>query len=157
MNPHDAQSSLDDIRRLQDKTRDEYIRQGFALPYVLASAAGLFIWFTSVDLERPWSTVANVVGIILFVAAGIVQAHRTAVRRKPAVPDVVLFAGWFVGLMIAFGLFRIIGFVLFDLPASGFVSQGTFAAAGMAATYVATVPLIRRAIRAILRQETGRV
>ncbi|MGP3958168.1 hypothetical protein ACTWPT_19350 [Nonomuraea sp. 3N208] len=156
MNPHDAQSSLDDIRRLQEKTRDEYIRQGFALPYVVASAIGLFISFGSVDLERPWSTVANVVGVIVFVVAGIVQAHRTAVRRKPAAPDVLVFAGWLVGLIVAFGLFRIIGWALFDLPASGLLSQGTFAAAGMAVMYVATVPLIRRAIREIVRQEIGR-
>jgi hypothetical protein len=156
MNPYDAQSSLDDIRRLQDKTRDEYVRQGFALPYVVASAMGLLIWLASIDLERPWNIVANVVGLVLFVGAGIVHPHRATVRRKPGVPDTVLFTGWMFGLMMAFGLFRIVGWTLLDLPAQGFASQATFAAAAVAVTYVATTPLMRRAIRAIIQQDTGR-
>lgn len=50
MNPQDAQASLDSIRRLQDRTREEIARQVFPLPYVIISSLGIFAGFAAADL-----------------------------------------------------------------------------------------------------------
>ena len=83
MHPHDAQSSLDDIRRLQDRTREQVVRQSFALSHVLLAALGLLLGLASVDLQNPWRTAALLLGFGLFVGVGIVLERRALVQRKP--------------------------------------------------------------------------
>lgn len=157
MNPHDAQSSLDDIRRFRDRTRKEIVRQRFARPYVLLAALGLFVGLASLDLQNPWSTAALLLGFGLYLGVGIVQEHRALVHRKPTGPEWLFWAGLLAGLMLLFGVFRIAAWAWFALPAQGLLSQGTLAAAATAATYVAMTPLARRTLQTITRRDGGRV
>jgi hypothetical protein len=69
MTPDDAQTSLDDIRRLQDRTRDEYVRHGFSRPYMLASALALFIAFASFDLPAPHTVAAAALALTTLMCA----------------------------------------------------------------------------------------
>lgn len=155
MNPHDAQASLDDIRRLQDRTHEEIVRRNFALPYVVAGALGLFIGFGGIDLERPWNTVALLLGNGLFVVVGIVLQHRASVQMKLTAPSVVFYAMLAAGLIVLFIIFRITAWALFDLPAHGLLSQAGVAGAAVAVTYVAITPLVRRAYRALVQDRLG--
>ncbi|GAA4569308.1 hypothetical protein [Planotetraspora kaengkrachanensis] len=157
MNPHDVQSSLDDIRRFQDTTRKEIVRQRFARPYVLLAALGLFIGLASIDLQSPWRTATLLLGFGLFAGVGIVQEHRAVVHRKPAGPEWLFWGGMSAGLMLLFGIFRIAAWAWFALPAQGLSSQGTLAAAATAATYVALTPLARRILQKITRRDGARV
>ncbi|MGN9841272.1 hypothetical protein ACTMTI_24400 [Nonomuraea sp. H19] len=156
MNPHDAQSSLDDIRRHQARTREEIVRQSFALPYVLLAALGLFVGFASADLERPWSTVATLCGFGLFAGVGIVRELRASVRRKPTVQEVVFFSGVMIGICMFFGIARIAAWALFDVPAHGLLSQATVAAAATAVAYVAMTPVNRQVLGGIIAHYGGR-
>ncbi|GGM33591.1 hypothetical protein ACFFX1_33280 [Dactylosporangium sucinum] len=156
MHPRDAQSSLDDIRRLQDRTREQVVRQGFALPYVLLAALGLLVGLASIDLRNPWRTAAVLLGFGLFVAVGIVRERRALVRRKPTSPEWLFWVGLPAGLMLLFGAFRIAAWALFSLPSHGLMSQGTIAATATAATYVAMTPLTRRAFKKIVLRDGGR-
>ncbi|MGI5241488.1 hypothetical protein [Dactylosporangium sp. CA-139066] len=156
MHPHDAQSSLDDIRRLQDRTREQVVRQSFALPYVVLAALGLFVGLASIDLQNPWRTAVVLVGFGLFVAVGIVHQRRALVQRKPTALELLFWVGLSAGLMLLFGVSRIAAWVLFGLPAQGLASQGMLAAAATAVTYVALTPLIRRTFKEIVLRDGGR-
>ncbi len=57
-----TQSSLENIRRLQDRTHDQLVRQGFALPYVITSMLVLFLMFAPFDLQGSWAAAAGLVG-----------------------------------------------------------------------------------------------
>jgi membrane protein YdbS with pleckstrin-like domain len=156
MHPHDAQSSLDDIRRLQDRTREQVARQGFALSYVLLAALGLLVGLVSVDLQNPWRTVAFLIGFGVFVGVGIVHERRALVKRKPTGMEWLFWVGLSAGLMLLFSIFRIAGWALFGLQPQGLLSQAAVAAAATAVTYVAVTPLIRRAFTAIVLRDGGR-
>ncbi|GAA0363168.1 hypothetical protein GCM10009530_11010 [Microbispora corallina] len=157
MNPQDAQSSLDEIRRLEGRTRQEMVRQKFARPYVLLAALGLFVGLVSLDLENPWRSAALLIGFGLFAGVGIVQEHRALVHRKPTGPEWLFWAGLSAGLMLLFGVLRIAAWAWFALPAQGLLSQGTVAAAATAVTYLAVTPLARRTLITVTRREGGRV
>ncbi|ETK32359.1 hypothetical protein [Microbispora sp. ATCC PTA-5024] len=157
MNPQDAQSSLDEIRRLEGRTRQVLVSQRFARPYVLLAALGLFVGLASLDLENPWRSAALLIGFGLFVGVGIVQEHRALVRRKPTGPEWLFWTGLSAGLMLLFGVLRIAAWAWFGLPAQGLLSQGTVAAAATAATYLAVTPLARRTLTTVTRREGGRV
>ncbi|TDD12159.1 hypothetical protein [Nonomuraea diastatica] len=156
MNAQNAQSSLDDIHRHQDRTRDEILRRSFALPYVLVAALGLFAAFASGELQRPWSAVANGLGLFLYAGVGIVREHRAPVRRKVTVQDVVHHLGLIAVLIMIYGIARFVVWALFGLPSEGLLSQGTVAAAVMAVAYVASTPVNRRITKATIELGGGR-
>ncbi|MEO3858215.1 hypothetical protein [Acrocarpospora sp. B8E8] len=157
MSPNDAQSTLDDIRRLQDRTRDELVGHNFSLPYALLMALGLFIGFASTDLPRPWNDVACLLGFGLYVGVTILQQVRqcrSSVRPRslwvPTRLELVFYVGWAVSILLVFAAARTATWAL-DLPA-----QGTVAAAVVALAFVAATPLARRIVKAIMRQDSGR-
>ncbi|MBE1490686.1 hypothetical protein [Plantactinospora soyae] len=156
MNPRDAQLSLDDIQRLQDKTREQIVRQSVIPPYVPLAALGLFAGLASVDLQNPWRTAALLSGFGLFLGVGIVHEQRALVQRKPTGPEWLFWVGVSAGLMLLFGVFRIAAWAWMALPPEGLLSQGTLAAAATAATYVAITPLIRRTFKKIVLRESRR-
>lgn len=155
MHPHDAQSSLDDIRRLQDRSREQVVRQSFALARVLLAALGLLLGLASVDLQNPWRTAALLLGFGLFVGVGIVLERRALVQRKPTGLEWLFWVGLSAGLMLLFGVFRIAAWALFGLQSQGLLSQAAVAAAATAVTYVAITPLIRRTFKAIVLRDGG--
>ncbi|AVT33566.1 hypothetical protein C6361_33605 [Plantactinospora sp. BC1] len=157
MNPNDAQLSLDDIRRMQDRTREQMVRQRFTPTYVPLAAVGLFAGLVSVDLENPWRTAAILLGFGLFLGVGIVQEHRSLVGRKPTALEGLFWAGLATGLMLLFGIARIAAWAWLALPPEGLMSQGTLAAAVTAAAYVAITPLVRRIFRAIVQRGSGSI
>ncbi|MFC4115248.1 hypothetical protein [Nonomuraea zeae] len=156
MNPTDAQSSLDDIRRLQGKTHDEIVRHNFTLPYVLLGAVGLLIGFGGTDLDNSWRTLSMVLGFGLFVGVAIVHERRASARMKGSLPLLGLQSAISAGVLLVYIVFRIASWALFGLPAHGLLSQGM--AGGVAATvaYVLATPLTRRAHLAIMRHDARR-
>jgi hypothetical protein len=155
MNPQDAQRSLDDIRRLQGRTREQIVRQSSTRSYVPFAALGLFAGLASVDLQNPWRTVVLLLGFGLFAGVGIVHEHRALVRRKVTALEGLYWVGLSAALMLLFGAFRIAAWAWLALPAQGLWSQGTLAAAAAAASYVAMAPLIRLALRKIVLHGSG--
>jgi membrane protein YdbS with pleckstrin-like domain len=156
MNPHDAQSSLDDIRRLQDRTREQVVRQSFTRSCVLLAAVGLLVGLASIDLQNPWRSAALLLGFGLFFGVGIVHERRALVQRKPTGLEWLFWVGVSAGLMLLFGVFRIAAWALFGLPPQGLLSQAAAAAAATAVTYVALTPLIRRTFTQIVLRDGGR-
>ncbi|MFC5816957.1 hypothetical protein [Nonomuraea harbinensis] len=156
MNQHDAQASLDDIHRLQDRTREQIVRQSFALPRVVISALGLFTAFAAIDLPRPWNFVGLALGWAVYAGVGIVHEHRASVRRKPTPPEVLFHGGLLACIMVAFIVGRIASFALFDLPSQGLLSQAAAGATVAALAYVAATPVNRSLMKAIVQQD-GRV
>ncbi|MFI6909839.1 hypothetical protein ACIBKY_51850 [Nonomuraea sp. NPDC050394] len=152
MNEYDARSALDDIRRGEDTTRREIARQATARPYVFLAALGLFAALAGTDLPNPWNLVALVLGMGLYAATGIVREHRATARGKSTGLDFLLHAGWIAALFVIFVIGRMAAFFLFGIPAEGQWSQATVGAAAVAVVYLATTPLLRRAILAIMRR-----
>jgi hypothetical protein len=150
MNPDDAQTSLDDIRRLQDRTRDEYVRHGFSRPYLLASALVLFIAFASFDLPAPWGTTAVTSGVGLALGLLVVHQHRAPVRRRPTGPELLFYAGASAGLIVVYVAFSVataIADLKFDLPA-----PHTVAAAALALTTLLCANPARRVFESTVRR-----
>ncbi|WP_327108105.1 hypothetical protein [Nonomuraea glycinis] len=156
MNPQDAQASLDSIRRLQDRTREEIARQVFPLPYVIISSLGIFAGFAAADLPRPWLTVGTLLGWGLYAGIGIGYAHWASVRRKPTGQEAGIYVALTIVLLLVFFVSRIGAFALFGVPAYGFPSQAVVAAAVTAVVYIAIVPLVRRALRAVIQRDGRR-
>ncbi|MEV8637228.1 hypothetical protein AB0395_36860 [Streptosporangium sp. NPDC051023] len=153
----DAQSTLDDIRRLQDRTHDELVRHAFALPYMLLMALGIFITYASTDLQSPWDDVVLLLGTGLYVGVIIVHTRaklcRASVRpRSISTPlEMVFYLGWAFSPLLAFLASESAAEAL-DLPA-----RGTLAAAVTAVTFVAAMPLTRRIAKAVMRQKNSRL
>ncbi|WP_214327656.1 hypothetical protein [Nonomuraea sediminis] len=151
MHPHDAQSALDDINRLQGRTRDEIVHHYFALPYVLLSALIFFITYASFDFPRPWHDITMVVGLGLWAATAILQRRRSSVRRKSPISDLelVFYIGWglaFAGLFFAFRL---------GAEAVGLPFHNTIGAAAAAAVWVLAIPPSRRILTVIMNRNRG--
>jgi hypothetical protein len=144
---YDPQASLDDIRRMEDRTRDEYVRHGFARSNVVAVAVLLFIAIASRDLPNPWDGVVSLLAVGALVALAIVHARRAAVRRNPSGLELLLLLGASGALLAA-----LVGFVAaaraLDLPA-----PHTFAAAALALTSVVAARWTRRAYAAVVRRQ----
>ncbi|MEW9530358.1 hypothetical protein [Microbispora sp. NPDC049125] len=155
MNQHDAQTSLDDIHRFQDRTREQIVRQSFALPRVVVSALGLFIALAAIDLPHSWNLVALALGMALYAGVGIVCEHRAAVRRKATRQEALFHGGLLACVMVAFGIGRIAAFALFGLPPQGPLSQATAGAIVAALAYVAATPVNRSIMKSIVRQSGG--
>lgn len=145
MNPDEARSSLDDIRRLQNRTRDEYIRQGTSLPSVLLVSLGLFVVFASFDLPDPWDLVAVLLGDGLILAVVVVGYARARVHRKPAGNEVVFILAMSVYVIMAFVAF-LIAVRLLGLPV-----PYTIAGAATALGCVASARPVRRVYEKIVR------
>jgi hypothetical protein len=143
---YDPQASLDDIRRMQDRTRDEYVRHGFARSNVIAVAVLLFVAIASRDLPNPWDGAVSLLAVGVLVAMAIVHARRAPVRRQPSGRELLVMLGASAALVGA-----LIGFVAaahaLDLPA-----PYTFAAAALALTSVVVAQWTRRAYAAVVRR-----
>ncbi|MEV1178909.1 hypothetical protein [Nonomuraea sp. NPDC049784] len=159
MNPQDAQSSLNQIRAFQDKSREEVVRQMFPWPYVIVSALGLFATFASIDLELPWRAIASGLGTAVYMGVGCLYPLRVSVRVKPTLQMIGVFFGVTVILLpvffVVFVVGRIAGFALFGVPAHGLLSQATVGAAAAAVVYIAITPVVRRVITLIAQQAYG--
>jgi len=145
VDPDEARRSLDAMRLLQDRTREEYIRQGFARPGVLLIALGLFLVYASFDLPGRWDTVASLLGdaLVLGVIAG--SCARASVHRKPRGAELVI--------VLAASACLIAGFVTLQVTATlvGLPAPYTIAAAVMALAFVAFMHPMRRVYAKILR------
>ncbi|YCK40341.1 hypothetical protein ACNF49_41645 [Actinomadura sp. ATCC 39365] len=155
MNQHDAQTSLDDIHRLQDRTRQQIVRQSFALPRVLVSALGLFVMLAAMDLPSPWRYLGAALGVVVYAGVGIVYEHRASVRRTATRREAVFHGVLLAWVMVAFGIGRIASFALFDLPPHGMLSQAVAGAAVAAVAYVAATPVNRLVMKSIVQQGGG--
>ncbi|WP_101790854.1 hypothetical protein [Nonomuraea indica] len=155
MNQHDAQASLDDIHRLQDRTREQIVRQSFATPRVVISALGIFVALAAIDLPRPWYFVGPAIGWALYAGVGIVYEHRASVRRRVTRQETLFHLGLVACIMVAFGIGRIAAFALFDLPAQGLLSQAAAGAIVAAVVYVAAMPVNRSIMKSIVQQGGG--
>lgn len=150
MNPEEARGSLDDIRRLQDRTRGEYVRHSFARPYMLMSALGLFIALASLDFPQPWQTTVFLVGEGILVAVALLHRRRAPVRRKPTALELLFQVAMGVVLIavyIAYSIAVSLGAFEFGLP-----MQHSIAAAALALTSLAAVVPARRLFGLIVRQ-----
>ncbi|MEW1837360.1 hypothetical protein AB0392_05320 [Nonomuraea angiospora] len=161
MNPQDAQASLDQIRAFQDRTREEMVRKIFPWSYVIISALGLFATFAAIDLGQPWDAIARGLGFALFVGVGYLYSFWISVHPRPTSPTAwPAIAGVGLGVVaivfVAFVIGRIAGFLLFGVPAEGFLSQATVGGAAAAVVYIAIVPVVRRIIASIVLQDAGR-
>lgn len=148
MNPDEARGSLDDIRRLQDRTRGEYIRHGFARPYLLTSVFGLFIALASFDFPSPWQLIVFLLGEGVMVGVVIVQRRRAPVRRNPTAPVVLFNVGVGVALLavyVAYSIAAALGVQAFDLP-----MQHTIVAAAVTLTVLVAVAPARRLFDSIV-------
>jgi hypothetical protein len=150
MTPHDAQASLDSVRRFRDRTVDEYVRHGFARPYVLSTALTVFIVFASFDLPNPWDAVAKALAVGLSVLQLLVYRRRAAVRMAPTGLELLYCAAMSVGIIVAYVAFQIAA-VLAALRL-GLPAHHTVAAAATALLIVATAGLARRGYQAAVRQ-----
>jgi predicted permease len=130
MDSEDARRSLADMRRLQDRTLQEYIRRTFSRPGVLLLALGLFIVCASFDLPGRWDTAAVVLGDALIFAVIVVGYARASVRRKPN--------GAEVGIVLAVSAVLLTGFVALLIAGRllGLPEPYTIAAAVTALAYV---------------------
>ncbi|MEV4395569.1 hypothetical protein [Nonomuraea sp. NPDC049607] len=155
MNQHDAQFSLDDIHRLQDRTRKQIVQQSFAPPRVAVSALGLFGTLAAIDLPSPWHFVVAALGMLVYVGVGIVYEHRASVRRKATSMEVLFHGGLLAYVMVAFTIGRIVAFALFDLPSHGLLSQSVVGAVVAAVAYVAATPVNRSVLTSIVRRSGG--
>ncbi|MFI7418363.1 hypothetical protein [Nonomuraea sp. NPDC049684] len=155
MNQHDAQTSLDDIHRLQARTRQQIVRQSFALPRVAVSALALFVMLAAIDLPSPWYYLGAALGVVVYGGVGIVCEHRAAVRRKATGREALFHGVLLACVMVAFAVGRIAASALFGLPPHGAASQAVAGAVVAAVVYVAATPLNRRVMRSIVRQDGG--
>ncbi|MGP4022726.1 hypothetical protein [Actinomadura sp. 3N407] len=145
MNPDEARASLDEIRRLQDRTRDEYIRQGTSRPEVLLVALGLFIVFASFDLPDPWDLIAMLLADGLIFGVLAVGYARASVRRKPTGAEVMFILAMSAYVIVGFGAFLITARMI-GLPA-----PYTIAGAATALGCIASTRPFRRAYEKVVR------
>ncbi|HEY7488479.1 MAG TPA: hypothetical protein VH912_28815 [Streptosporangiaceae bacterium] len=152
MNPHDAQASLDGIHRLQDRTRAEYVRHGFARPYLVISALAMFIVLASFDLPSPWNTAAIGLGGGLAVGSLLVQQRRAPVSRRPTGLELLVCAAMSVGLLLLYVAFSIVAAIAHQKL--GLPAHHTVAAAAITLTTVAAWGRVSRVFEATLRRES---
>lgn len=149
MDPNDAQGALADVRRNQERTREEYVRHQFAWPYALSTALGLFIVLASSDLPSPWNTTALFLGEGVLFGVVLLQRRRAAVRRKMTAREMLFVAGGCVALIVAYIAFTTvtsIGVLSFGLPA-----PRVFAAAAIALLFLAVMGPARRIYESMVR------
>ena len=145
MDPDEARRSLDTMRRLQDRTREEYIRQSFSRPGALLIALGLFVVCASLDLPGRWDAVAMALGDALILGVLAVGCARASVKRRPGGAELVI--------VLAASALLIAGFVALHVTArlAGLPAPYTIAAAATALAFVAFGRPMRRAYEKIVR------
>ena len=143
----DPQTALDQIRRMQDHTRDEYVRHGFSLPQVLMAALGLFVVVAARDLPEPWGTVVSLGAVAVLVLMAVVHTRRAAVRRQAGAAELALLAGASVALLIAIVALPAAAEAL-ELPA-----PNTIAAAVIALLSIVIARGTRAAFATVVRRE----
>jgi hypothetical protein len=147
MTSPDPQTSVEEIRRLQDRTRDEYVRHGFSRPYLLVTALAVFVMFASSDLPRPyWNNAVAVLGAALIVGGLVVHQRRAAVRRRPTALEVLFSVGLGIVLMVICSVCLGVTHT-FDLPA-----PNTIAAAAIGLVVLCGANLTRPVFAAIVRR-----
>ena len=147
MTSHDPQTSLEEIHRLQDRTRDEYVRHGFSRPYLLVSALAVFLMFASHDLPNPyWNSAAAALGVALVVGGLVVHQRRAAVRRRPTALELLFSVTLGAVLLLIWAVF------LGAAQTLGLPAPNTIAAAVIALVILGGASLIRPAFTAIVRR-----
>jgi phosphatidylserine synthase len=146
MTSPDPQTSIDQIRRLQDRTRDEYVRHGFSRPYLLVLALAIFVMFASHDLSGPWDSVVGLLGAALLVAGLLVHQRRASVRRRPTALE-ALFSLVVGGVLLLICAVFLGAAHSLDLPA-----PNTIAATAIALAIVCGAQLTRPVFTAIVRR-----
>ncbi|RSN56532.1 hypothetical protein [Actinomadura sp. WAC 06369] len=149
MNSNDAQAALADVHRMQERSRDEYVRQQFTWPYLLLTALGVFVALASGDLPAPWGTAAFLAAEAVLIGTAVLQRRRASVRLKAKGPDTLFVLGGAVAVIVAYVAFNVVtslGVVAFDLPA-----PRTFAAAGVALLFLLLAGPSRRVYRSLVR------
>ncbi|MBE2315887.1 hypothetical protein DVA67_007865 [Solirubrobacter sp. CPCC 204708] len=144
---YDPQTSLDDIRRMQARTRAEYVRHGFAWRSVLAAAVGLFVVVAARDLPDPWDTIVSLGAAVVLVGMAIVHTRGAAVRRRGSAAELALLCGASVALIAAIAGLPALAEAL-ELPA-----PNTFAAAAVALLSVGLARLTRSAFASAVRRQ----
>jgi predicted permease len=144
---YDLQASLDDIRRMQDRTREEYVRHGFARSYVIAVAVGLFVVIASRDLPHWWDSVVSLLGVGALIALAVVNGRRATVRRRAGRSEVVILVVAGVVLLGALAGFLAAAHGL-DLPA-----PNTWAGAALALSSIVISEVTGKAYAAAVRRQ----
>ena len=147
---YDARASLDDIRRMQARTRDEYVRHGFARRYVVAVAVALFVAIAARDLPLPWNGAVSLLAVGALVVMATVRMRRATVRRRCSAQEVLLLLGASAVLLAALTGFVAAAHAL-DLPA-----PNTLAAAALALTSIVAAQWTQQAYAAVLRRQDRR-
>ncbi|QFG22702.1 hypothetical protein [Actinomadura sp. WMMB 499] len=114
--PDRAMAALRDVHRLQHRTREEYIRQGYRWPQSVAGIAGLIACFAAFDAPEPWRRFLAPAGCAVILATIFVAQRRAPVRRKPTAGETG-FTLAVVALWFAAYLPLLIGTKLLELPA----------------------------------------
>ncbi|MEO3869538.1 transcriptional regulator [Nonomuraea sp. B12E4] len=147
MHPHDAQSALDNIRRLRSKTIDEYLRQSFAFSSALPALLMIFAQLASFDVPWPYAISVRMVAMGVALLAWWVIWSRTPVQRSFTSTDFGIVLGWAASLLVAFVAFRIITWML-DLPV-----PATIAAAATVVVGIVIISWSSRTYGRLLRRQ----
>lgn len=131
MDPSEAQESLDHIGHLRERAGAEYVRDGYSRTSVLVSTLALFAVFASFDLPGPWNVVVLGVGEAALLAFLALRWRRSAVRRRLAGPEIMLYA-WSAAVLIAVFVVSLIAVRMLDLPAGYTIAAGALALANLA-------------------------
>jgi hypothetical protein len=150
MFPHDAQASLDTIRRLQGRSIDESVDHGFARTYVLLSALIAFVMFASFDLPGPWNGFAIALGLGLAAMVSATCRRRVRVQRKPSGLELLFYLGAAIVFLVACVAFQVAAAV--SAWKLGMPAQHTVAAAATALAIVVTARPGRRVFKAVARR-----
>jgi predicted permease len=144
---YDLQASLDDIRRMQDRTREEYVRHGFARSYVIAVAVGLFVVIASRDLPHWWDSVVSLLGVGALIALAVVNGRRATVRRRAGRSEVVILVVAGVVLLGALAGF------LAAAHGLGLPAPNTWAGAALALSSIVISEVTGKAYAAAVRRQ----
>jgi len=150
MTEYDPRRSLEDIDRYGNSSRDAYVQQNTALPYMVPVAVMLLLVYGSLDLPSPWNVIITVAGLVLGLGAATLAHVRAPVRRRPSPAELGLYLGWGVLLIVVYGAVRVGAYGL-DLPVPGMI-----AAVIMAVVSVVSIVAMRPLIRSLMRREARR-
>lgn len=146
----DAQASLEGIRRMRERSAEEYVRHMYSWPYMLATAFGIFLVFASFDLPGPWDDVVMWSGLGITVVVPMVLRRRAAVHRRPGGVETawsLAVAGAMIMMYVVVQTAAVIATLALGMPA-----PHTVAATVMAVFVLASTRLARRVSTAIVLQ-----
>jgi hypothetical protein len=102
MNPDDAQSALDELRRRRDQSRAAYLRFGRSRTPMLLSAAIVLLSFASFDLPNPWGGAMIFPAMALIAALLVTYLRRSPVRRPVTTREAAFATAAGLALVAAF-------------------------------------------------------